>query len=582
MNSKFKNLPLKTKLLYFFLPISIIPMVLFSFFVASMYEQTLEKRTAENIFDNSALISNQIETIINNMVNCSNAITFNINSVYDDYASKELYTPIQYEMDLNRVLYSSKIVYPEADAIAFLNQNDQLFFTDAQMDDNFTKLYTSSILKELAITTGKSIWFDISKRDYLTLDSEVPVLTLGKKIIHIKSGKTLGYLLINVKEDTLSNAFNHQKIQYEIIKNKQIIASYDNRKVLTDLTFTPALSKSYSKKQIEGKNYIYAFSPIHLEKAPHLDQWFLMARTPLDDLNSDLRSTLILLASIVLLCIFIELLIANVFSTTIIKPFDYMITQMKSIGNGNFDIEIEIDSKDEIGVFAKTFNKMSKKIQRLLIEVEEKEQKKRTYELALLQEQVKPHFLYNTLDTIYAMNELGLKNETRKGIKALADFYRKTLSNGSETVTVKEELEALREYLFLLKLQYEDAFDYSIELSDEIASEEMIKLLLQPLVENAIYHGLKPLQAKGHLKITAFKETQNIVFEIIDNGIGIQSDTLKELLTYAHQTHKDHFGIYSIVDRLKLCYGDSARLEIHSQVGLGTHVRLTLPLQSPK
>lgn len=578
MKFKFKNLPLKTKLIYYFLPISVIPMVIFSLFVASLYEQTLEKRTLENINDNSALISNQIDNIINNMVNCSNAITFNINAVYDDYNSKELYTPIQYELDLNGVLYSSKIVYPEASSIAFLDSKGHLFYTDAQMSDQYTKLFASDMLKTLAKTTGKSIWFDIDKRDFLTLNSDTAILTLGKKIIHIKSGKTLGYLFINIDQATLSNTFTQQQIQYEIIKTSTILASYDPNRVLKPMHIPLPTNSNYVKSQSDNQHNIYVFSNLSFNRAPALKDWVLMAKTPLDDLNADLWSALILLSVIVIFCITIELLFANAISGSITKPFDYMITQMKSIGNGNFDLKIEIDSKDEIGVFANSFNKMSLKIQRLLAEVAEKEKKKRTYELALLQEQVKPHFLYNTLDTIYAMNELGLKRETSKGIKSLADFYRKTLSNGSETISVKDEFDAITEYLFLLKLQYEDAFDYTINLSSELASERMIKLLLQPLVENAIYHGLKPKQNKGHLNITAYKVDHNMIFEIMDNGVGMHPEKLSEILSYSHSDHKNHFGIYSIIDRLKLCYDEHATLEIKSQLGIGTNVKLVLPI----
>ena len=193
----------------------------------------------------------------------------------------------------------------------------------------------------------------------------------------------------------------------------------------------------------------------------------------------------------------------------------------------------------------------------LIRQVNAEEAQKRQYELALISAQIKPHFLYNSLDAIYVLAQMERTSEVAEATKSLADFYRVALSDGADEIGLRNEMKSIQDYLTIQHIRYSDVFDYQIDLPPELDHCRILKMTLQPLVENAIYHGLKEQRSFGHLNIWAEPDPQGYAVFVQDNGQGMSEEVLKRILSKpeASSTLERHFGVYSVHKRLQLHYG---------------------------
>lgn len=245
---------------------------------------------------------------------------------------------------------------------------------------------------------------------------------------------------------------------------------------------------------------------------------------------------------------------------------------MKRVEEGDTTIRAEQKGAQEFQVLAGTFNQMLERIETLMKEEKEQEALTRIYELKALTSQINPHFLYNTLDTIIWMAEFQDHQKVVDITKALSNYFRLSLNAGEEIVTLRQEIEHVRQYLFIQKERYGDKLEYEIDEPDDIPDIKLPKIVLQPLVENAIYHGIKESERPGKITITVSKRDTFIDICIADNGVGIKENTTstKEL---------GGVGIKNIKERLMLFFGEAFSIEIESEPNAYTKVYLHLPLK---
>ena len=210
----------------------------------------------------------------------------------------------------------------------------------------------------------------------------------------------------------------------------------------------------------------------------------------------------------------------------------------------------------------------------------EQEQKSKL-ELLLLQEQIKPHFLYNTLSSIKQLVSMKENKKAEDMCEALSRFYRLGLSEGQNFITVREEAEHVENYLLIQRYRYAANFDYSINIAENILDEKLLKLSLQPLVENAIYHGIKKKEEFGTIVISGYEEAGVIYLKVFDDGIGMSEEQLKalteSLASDSVNEEVNHFGLRNVKHRLKLYFGEGAGLEFESTQGMYTQVTIILP-----
>lgn len=309
--------------------------------------------------------------------------------------------------------------------------------------------------------------------------------------------------------------------------------------------------------------------------------WKIVGISYVDELVANRKYFNGFILLITLFAIAFEILASFFISAKISRPIKLLETQMKRLETGDFDISVEVKGEGEVKQLSKAFNIMVARIKMLMEQIITEQEEKRKSELKALQAQINPHFLYNTLDSIIWMNE----NENYEGVSvmvaALARLFRISLSRGNEIISIGDELEHVKSYLTIQKVRYGDKFDYSIDADSTLLSRKTLKLILQPIIENAIHHGVSPLNEKGIIKISVSSESDKILFQVSDNGYGITPEILSELLvqesTSYHGSGSSGVGLKNVNERIKLCYGEEYGLEILSEVDVGTTVNIRIP-----
>jgi two-component system sensor histidine kinase YesM len=273
-----------------------------------------------------------------------------------------------------------------------------------------------------------------------------------------------------------------------------------------------------------------------------------------------------------------------VIAQRISDPIKQLRASMRAVEQGNFDIRAEIRSSNEIGELGKDFNIMIGEIKSLLHRITAEQEQKRKSELKALQMQINPHFLYNTLDSVIWMAQGGKRGEVIAMSSALAKLFRLSISKGKELIDVASELEHVRNYLTIQKIRYKDRLDYRIEVDDEIKPYRIVKIILQPLVENAIYHGIKNNSAAGTVLISGHKTDAGMILQVCDDGVGMNNETLERIRRglspggYAGWAHRGSgVGVHNVDERIKLYFGQEYGLEFESQKDQGTTVTIRLP-----
>ena len=252
---------------------------------------------------------------------------------------------------------------------------------------------------------------------------------------------------------------------------------------------------------------------------------------------------------------------------------------MSRVQEGHFDgADVEIDSENEIGSLTKSFNVMTHRIQDLMEQNVKEQEAKRKSELKALQSQINPHFLYNTLDSIIWMAEGRKYEEVVLMTASLARLLRQSISNEDEVVPLAREVEYAKGYLTIQKMRYKDKLEFEINVEPSILNIPLIKLVLQPIIENAIYHGLKYKESKGLLQVKGFMKDGNAVLQVIDNGVGMDEETLAHIYDkHKVNYHSNGVGVYNVQKRLQLYYGESYGITYESEKGVGTTATITIP-----
>jgi two-component system, sensor histidine kinase YesM len=273
------------------------------------------------------------------------------------------------------------------------------------------------------------------------------------------------------------------------------------------------------------------------------------------------------------------ILISSFISAKISLPIKKLEKSMKLVEKGQFDINIDIKGEAEVAQLSRTFNLMVSRIKDLMHQIVIEQEAKRRSEINALQAQINPHFLYNTLDSIVWMAEHEKNQDVITMTTALAKLFRISISRGKNVITVKEEIEHVTNYLIIQKKRYKNKFEFEIEAEEEVLKCKTLKLVLQPIVENAIYHGIEYMVDEGLIKICASISSGKLLYVVSDNGLGMNRETLDNLLTYETQMKQGSgVGVKNVHERIQLSYGKEYGLEIESELEVGTTIKIWMPL----
>lgn len=294
------------------------------------------------------------------------------------------------------------------------------------------------------------------------------------------------------------------------------------------------------------------------------------------ELNRSMSKLLIALGLIVFL-------LASMVARRISRPIKHLELSMKSVERGDFDKTVSGEGPLEIKHLADRFNIMIGTIKQLMNRIVTEQESKRKYELEALQAQINPHFLYNTLNTVVRMVGMNKNEEVITTITALSKLFRISIGKGKSLITIDDEMEHARNYLVIQQMRFKNKFDYSFDLQQEALAHSTLKLIVQPLIENALVHGIEPSVDKGHIAISAKLEGSEIVIQIKDNGLGMSEERLQKILSGTVVSSKGSgVGVMNVQERIRLYFGDAYGLHFESEQEVGTTVTIRFPALTPE
>ncbi|MBX4267343.1 sensor histidine kinase [Clostridium estertheticum] len=329
---------------------------------------------------------------------------------------------------------------------------------------------------------------------------------------------------------------------------------------------------SYIEDSDEGKKLVTI-------KTVNYTNWKVVAVAYMSEI-SDLKKTgTNFIGWILFVCIILVIFIFGFISAKISHPIKQLEESMKRVEEGEFNIYIDVKGEDEVERLATAFNLMISKVRYLMGQIVIEQEAKRKSELDALQAQINPHFLYNTLDSIVWMAENGKNDGVITMVTALAKLFRISISRGRNIITVREEIEHAKNYLIIQKIRYKNKFKFEIITQEEALEYKTTKLILQPLIENSIYHGIEYMVDEGFIRISVSITNGKLLYEVSDNGLGIDPEKLKHLLEYRVKTDSGSgVGVKNVHERIQIRYGMEYGLEIQSEIEEGTTIKIWLPL----
>ncbi len=448
-----------------------------------------------------------------------------------------------------------------------------------------------------------SITINISGRDYFEKVMSCDMEYIISKPIISKSDGTpvfiICYPIVNDKNEKIgfiNGAVNLDKISeiaggidvyngFSWIMNKNLdIYSIDKSDLTKKYISYESLAKIVDKSTdvnlgtIHIKNNTGNDATVFFSAVPYTEDWVLCTMIENKYIHAQTNYIIELVVIIGIVLLILAVLYAVIVSVNIVRPIYKLKNHMLEVSGGNLDSFYEYRGNDEISVLVKVFNQMLTDIKNLINQVYIVQTQKRNTELRVLQSQINPHFLYNTLDTIQWKALEHNAYDAADMINSLSVFFRISLSDGKEFITIEDEVEHVRNYLEIQKIRYKDKVNYDIHMEESISQNLVPKMIIQPLVENSIYHGLKLKKQTGNIKINILSENDYIVIEVTDNGLGMNKEKLYELRNnLANSVESEHYGLYNINERLKLTFKDKYNINIESEFKNWTRVSLKIP-----
>ena len=412
------------------------------------------------------------------------------------------------------------------------------------------------------------------------------VLTVVRSIRDLTTYDYVGFTMLDVDlsilESTVNKLDSITKGRTTIIDQDNNVI-YDSEKLLLGKKFSESGILSMAKGENgsfnierQGRKYVYIYSTF-----PDTG-WKMIINIQTKDLFKDAANNSRITLVIVLITGALALLIYVALSYSITNPLRKLALLMIKVGKGDMNVHFDVKYGDEVGMVASSFNKMVSRIKELIEEVYVLNIRKKQAELDALQGQINPHFIYNTLETIRMLSVLHGVKELAEISRIFGKLLRYSVNCEGELVSVRDELNHLENYIYLQNKRFSNKFVLEIDVQDAHKEFQTIKLIFQPIVENAILHGLENKKGQGKITITSEETKEFTIFKIGDNGNGINADALHELVREMHVSNpaiqsKKHIGLRNVNERIKLYFGEKYGLDVESELGVGTAITLKLP-----
>jgi two-component system, sensor histidine kinase YesM len=576
------------KLLISFLLLSIIPIIL----VAILTFQNASKFIVKELNADTSTVLEQNSRYLSSFFNDlkrMGEITFLSSSVSDFLKNNNEKDYLYSFLPLDQTFKSINSIRPENIGMTLVSDNGYVYHYGYSLNKQDQSFHTFEWMPDLTTLSKQPQLTPVHTRSYSNTNKNEKVFSYVQRV-YSKNLKTKGVLIIDFKSELLDQLFKVNLFSNPDSNKTEsgIMISSQNGQVIYSLNknlFSPKdiqVLKDHSVLTgLNGLEYrmVTIFNP---DTGWNLTGYF--QENKLYDPIKHLGKYIILIIGIsMIFCFFLSFYI----SRRISNPIRYLQRLMDNLGNGDFSSYFKLKRRDELGQLGYRFNQMIEKINELIQLVYDEQSKKRKAEVTALQLQINPHFLYNTLESINSLARKNKQLEISKMIVLLGKLMRLSISTFDEMIPIWREVEYVRYYIELHKYRLNKKIDYKIEMDEEIQSLSTVKWILQPVVENAILHGLDPITNQEdvihQIEIKGWLEADTVYLQVTDNGIGIPSTTLNEIRNNLEENaeemvkYKQKIGLFNVQSRIRMHYGNEYGMTIESSAETGTTVTLKLP-----
>lgn len=608
---RFRRYSLKVKLLIIFIIISILPIVITQLVSYKLSQYYLEKKITKLSNTNLFYIKTNIETDLNyfndtlyRLVADNDCIA--LETQFDDGNGFEKAASITKIRD---VFGSYSYSRSQIMAITFVGKDGRNVYYDKKNQgitnrvwDAYSDLTKEEIYSEI-VDSNVPVILPTTANHYIGEQPEY-LFHIGLRVRNVRTKETLGIMIMSFDEQILSDICNAGKQNMDedktntdslVIDNEGRIVSFENKKYIGTFIKEYSSRKAAANDSVETMEQLIGTIPTFTNKNISVNSmdissvsWKVINIVDKDNLFYEVNLLRYITMGSLIAIIIIVMIVIIVFSNKFYESVKIIVNGMNELKKGNFDAKIKLDTEDELAFIGDEFNEMSATINILIEDIKSQNKfildisnKRREAEIRAIVSQINPHFLYNTLDCINWMAMKKEQYEISDMLGNLAQILRYSIGDVNKEVSVYDEIQWLKKYIYLQQVRFNNSFTLDLDINENTLGCRIHKLLLQPLVENALIHGFKGYESGRQLKVSINKfQDSYLVVAVKDNGKGMLKEKLEEIIKNL-ESEKDvdkNIGIKNVYDRMKMYYGEDAKFEIQSREGEGTAITLIIPL----
>ncbi len=543
-------------------------------FAIGIYQKDINAAMKRDNQKLSSQRNNAMTQYIHRMIQFSDTLCYNVIKNNADYMPQMFQTVYD--------AYKDSI-----ESIALFNgEGELLYVTPAQTLESGTDVTAKKWFVEALQGTENIHFFGPQVYDDFEQEKEFFWVLPMSRCVQINEGSrvTEGVLLISMKYSAFTEIFGNQMPEeknYSFLMDSEGKLIYHPKHAQINAGFReypPAslgsAADGFCELTLDGESVMCFVETVGYTG------WKMVSVSGKEEINMAGRRYRLVIVCIILVVLLCAMLLGSYLSRVLTEPIHHLEEDVKRISEGDLNVKVHSSGSCEVYHLGKSIQKMTEKIRGLMRDIVREQEEKRKSELNSLQAQITPHFLYNTLDNIVWMIEDDKKEEACLSLTSLARLLRISLSKGKNVITLEDELEHVRNYLMLQSMRFADRFTYEIQMQPGIQHLEVLKLIVQPIVENAVYHGMERMYGDGEILIRAYTSQKELYISIRDNGRGMSREQLETLLDVTQEvpTKKGNgLGVRNVHERIQLYFGKQYGLTIESAIDAGTEVLLHLP-----
>ncbi len=588
-----KKISLRGKILFYFTLSTLIPVLAFSIILFNNYYNIYESYALELSAHNITQAKKNIDLKLKRFNEFTVDITYS-DAVQNLLNKQQITTSPYSNLSLDKLIADIKYSKREFVSLKLYSNSGENIYSSIFFDNLPSESINQYFISLMNKSRGRFTFIDSNEST-----SAGPILSFARQVKskrYTNFAKIIGYIFFYTEHEMFNNiikniSFEKTGFAFLMDKNGDLLDHHKKSFALSILSSNNLFSEirenfsGFFTAAYDKNKYLITYNTTDSSNLK------IVGVIPYNEINKKLFPVIKFSFFILISCILLIFFISSFISYRITNPINKLKHLMEQVSNNKLDLKMNYIGKDEIGMLSDQFNSMIDRLNKLINEsyqskLREKELMflEKEAQLNALQQQINPHFLYNTLESI---NWMAYKIGAYKIcdiVSALGDFFRCSIAKSKEFITIKEEISHLKNYIYIQQIRYQGKFEVEWNISNDVNEYETVKLILQPIVENSIVHGIDGLETGGIIGIHGYKNKNRICFKISDNGTGMSDCQLKDLKEklFAPQGKEKSVGIFNVHRRLKLYFDDECSFDIESKKGSGTSVSFSIPALKSK